>query len=145
MLRELLANLGGAKIATVEGDIAREELDKYSSSARLVPICVPMTQSEKDFHLRLLAYFIQAYMELMRCSTLQQMTDKNLRALCDSQSVEQNEIEALACQLMNDPDDFSDMLQLANSSRRKPSADTSRYMVQSFVGELVECLKQKTS
>jgi hypothetical protein len=77
--------LGGAQIAIVESALAQEQLDSFSSSARLVPICVPMTEAETGFHERLLSYFIRAYLELMRCSNLQQITSsKHLKSLASS-------------------------------------------------------------
>ena len=73
---------GGARIAVIEDEVASEELDSYSSSACLVPVCVPMTEAEMGFHQRLLEYFILAYIELMRCSNLQQICpSKSLKAL----------------------------------------------------------------
>ncbi|RUS77047.1 hypothetical protein EGW08_015184 [Elysia chlorotica] len=62
MLRNLLANLGGAHIAMVEEQVP--ELDRYQSSAKVVPICVPMSNNEIEFTLDLLEYSLMCYVQL---------------------------------------------------------------------------------
>ncbi|KAK7491472.1 hypothetical protein BaRGS_00017301 [Batillaria attramentaria] len=126
MLESLLQNLGGATIATVEKKPALEQLEKYSSSAKLVPVCVPMTEAELRFHEELLAYFIRTYLELMRCSNLPQMSDRALQELSASSKPDPEKIKTLAKHLMETPDQLSDMVQLAHAARIKQSSQTCR-------------------
>ncbi|XP_076450755.1 uncharacterized protein LOC143286826 isoform X2 [Babylonia areolata] len=121
MLKNLLDNLGGATIAIIEDREAKEQLDMFSSSARLVPICVPMTEAEMGFHERLLSYFIQAYVELMRCSNLQQISGVRLQGLMNSKPINVQDITTFAQHLMSEPDELSEMVQLAQTARMKSS------------------------
>ena len=41
-----------------------EELDKYQSSAKVIPKCVHMSNNEKEFTLQLLEYSLMCYVQL---------------------------------------------------------------------------------
>ncbi|KAL8618754.1 hypothetical protein ACOMHN_015164 [Nucella lapillus] len=120
MLKTLLENLGGATIAIIEDKEAKEQLDTFSSSARLVPVCVPMTEDEMGFHEKLLSYFIRAYVELMICSNLQQISSQRLQDLMKPKPSDED-IMTQAQHLMSEPDELSEMVQLAQTARMKPS------------------------
>ena len=74
------------------------------------------------FHEKLLSYFIHAYVELMRCSNLQQISGVRLQALIASRPPDaEADIQSFAQHLMSEPDELSEMVQLAQTARIKPS------------------------
>ena len=103
----------------MESPLAKEQLDSYSSSAQLVPVCVPMTEAEMGFHEKLLSYFIHAFVELMHCSNLQHICGHRLLALMASKPPNAEEIKKFAQHLMSEPDELSEMVQLAQAARIK--------------------------
>lgn len=73
------------------------------------------------FHEKLLSYFIRAYVELMRCSNLQQISGPRLQALMESKPPNVEDIKMFAQHLMSEPDELSEMVQLAQTARIKSS------------------------
>ena len=71
------------------------------------------------FHEKLLSYFIHAYVELMRCSNLQQICGHWLQELMAIKPPNTEDIKKFAQHLMSEPDELSEMVQLAQTARIK--------------------------
>ncbi|GFO12759.1 dicer-like protein 1 [Plakobranchus ocellatus] len=106
MLKNLLANLGGAHIAMVEEEAA--QLEKYQSNAKIHVICVPMSDKEKEFTFRLLEYSLKCYIRLARmCPELRDFR----RPPCSyfAAAVQDDETSATAESLMMDMEPLEEL------------------------------------
>ncbi|GFR76989.1 endoribonuclease Dicer homolog 1 [Elysia marginata] len=108
MLRNLLANLGGAHIAMVEEEV--HELDRYQSSAKVKPICVPMSNNEREFTLHLLEYALMCYVQLAHlCPTLSNFKAAPYSYFAQAVQGTEEDITSTAENLMRDMEPLIDI------------------------------------
>ncbi|XP_005108875.1 uncharacterized protein LOC101845957 [Aplysia californica] len=124
MLKNLLSNIGNAKIAIVEGELAMESLASYKSDAQLKSIHVPLSSKEEELKLRLLNYFVRCYSRFAQMSPeLKDNQETPCFYLWDAvqRPDDQEVMDGIANRLLSDPEPLSAILQVIYNAKRSDS------------------------